>query len=544
MRFIKKYKFGLLIIFLFVLSRWPDLGHDMFNTDVWKWKARTFDFGTGVFTLDLDKTVQKYHPGVTLMWTGTIAVKFFNFYKDLVLAKNGYTELQEVFALHAFQKFFVVLAIGTVLAFIFYPLKKLFGNKYAFLSVLLIALEPFNIALTRVFHLEGLMSIFMVASFVWYYYFLYSVTEDDYQKGIRLYYKKALYISAAFGALAVLTKTSALVLLPMIFLMDLQANKFKFYLDNIFLWAGVFVISLAVFWPVIITNPALVFATLYKGIFEVGIVGEHFQLFNGKWVEDPGLMFYPVVFLYRSSLYLFFGLIGYLFMITRKSFEKSRSRMYKFSFHALVFALFYIVVISLPTKKLDRYILPAMLLLVFPVAEYINNLIHGTKNKVIIKSVVLAIPLAFTVFYLHPNYFSYYSPLFGGLKKGIFVLEPKWMFGQRELQRSLQLQQQADGLQKFEKGESLDEFVSNEAVKQKFTVGFLEKYYTQMWPFVEEIGGKATILDIAAHAKSSNYFVFPVWDDKAYLENRVKLEYTASVMVRGVETYKIYRVLH
>src|SRR3989344_6248672 len=102
MRFIKKYKFGLLIIFLFVLSRWPDLGHDMFNTDVWKWKARTFDFGTGVFTLDLDKTVQKYHPGVTLMWTGTIAVKFFNFYKDLVLAKNGYTELQEVFALHAF----------------------------------------------------------------------------------------------------------------------------------------------------------------------------------------------------------------------------------------------------------------------------------------------------------------------------------------------------------------------------------------------------------------------------------------------------------
>ena len=78
-------KYELLVFVFFVLSRFPCLGHDIFNTDVWKWKSRIFDFGSGVFTMNFEQTLQRYHPGVTLMWLGTIAVKINSFYYKVIL---------------------------------------------------------------------------------------------------------------------------------------------------------------------------------------------------------------------------------------------------------------------------------------------------------------------------------------------------------------------------------------------------------------------------------------------------------------------------
>ena len=84
-RFITNLKYEIIVLILFVLSRVPQLGYDIFNTDAWKWKARIYDFGSGVFGLDLALTIQKYHPGVTLMWLGTIGVKVYNAYYDIFL---------------------------------------------------------------------------------------------------------------------------------------------------------------------------------------------------------------------------------------------------------------------------------------------------------------------------------------------------------------------------------------------------------------------------------------------------------------------------
>jgi hypothetical protein len=37
-----------LVFLFFVLIHLPDLGHDNFNTDVWKWKLRSYNFGSAV----------------------------------------------------------------------------------------------------------------------------------------------------------------------------------------------------------------------------------------------------------------------------------------------------------------------------------------------------------------------------------------------------------------------------------------------------------------------------------------------------------------
>ena len=49
------------------------------------------------------------------------------------------------------------------------------------------------------------------------------------------------------------------------------------------------------------------------------------------------------------------------------------------------------------------------------------------KIKTKLKYLIFLIPV-FTMIYIHPNYLSYYST---GLKFGMYVIEPKWMIGQK-----------------------------------------------------------------------------------------------------------------
>ncbi|MFC1621912.1 ArnT family glycosyltransferase [Patescibacteria group bacterium] len=498
MKFIKKYKLEIAVLVFFILLRVPSLGHDVFNTDVWKWKARTYDFGTGVFTLDFEKTIQKYHPGVTLMWIGSFGVKIFNLFN-----KIPESDIQFIFNLHQVQKLLVVITIGLTLSFIFYPLRKLFGKKYALLSIFLISVEPLYAALTRVFHLEGLVSSFMLASLVWFYYYLKN--------------EKHLFVSAIFVSLAVLTKTSALILLPFVGVIFLKKKQIKEGL----IWLGIFILGFVLLWPAMLTHAPLALQTLYRGIFTIGVERSHMQLFLGKWVENPGILFYPIVFFLRSSPYLIIGLIGYL--LTK---EKPRK---DFVIYNLSFGILYLVFMSIPSKKLDRYLLPVMLCWIFIATAFFEKYLDNLK-----KIILFGLPAILLLAYLHPNYFSYYAV---GLKKGVHMIEPKWMFGQTEIQNYFK----SNELSRFKEGETLDQYINKKELENKLTIGFKEKYYTQIWPFINEIGGRASIKDITAQAKHTNYFVYPIWDDDSGLEDRFNLEFEGEIKLRGFPIYHVYR---
>jgi len=172
--FFSKFKYELIVFLLFVLVRLPSLGHDNFNTDVWRWKARSYDFGTGISSGNFKNTLQKYHPGVTLMWISGVAVKINAAYSMLTnTSLSADDNIGVIFQLDFIQKFLIVCVIGLVLSLVFYVLRNVFGLKYALISIFFLSFEPFYLALTRVIHLEGLVSTFMLASIVWlYYYFL------------------------------------------------------------------------------------------------------------------------------------------------------------------------------------------------------------------------------------------------------------------------------------------------------------------------------------------------------------------------------------
>lgn len=534
---IKNNFLEIIVFIFFILVRIPDLGHDSFNTDVWKWKARVYDFGTGVFNLDPDKTVQKYHPGVTLMWVGTFAVKAFNFYVNLTTGADPADNLiSTVFGLHFTQKLFLILTLGLVFAVIFRVLKRLFGVKYGLLFLFFATTEPYFLGLTRVFHLEGLMSSFMLASFLYYYEYL--VNEN----------KKSLAISSVFGALSVLTKTSSVFIVLFI-----PFSNFMYtYLDNkeikqsvmrslkpYFKWLGYFFITCVVLWPVILTNPVLTFSTLYKGVFTVGIEGPHYQLFFGQWVEDPGPFFYPLVILFRGSPLLIIGLIMSI-LFRRKLFGKKSSR---FILLTSLFIALYVLELTIPSKKLDRYVLPSFLGIYLISNFFFVCVVKNINKNVLYKIfalIIFIVPIIQAAWW-HPNYLGYYSPLVGGLNVGMNTIEPKWLFGQNEIQNYFIKEFDESGLSPFDEGQAIDSLVNTKELNSKMTVGFQEKYYTQVWPFIEEIGGRAVIKDLTVHAKQTNYFVYPVYDDDSYLEKRFDIQYKDSIYVNNVKVFNVYK---
>jgi len=356
--------------------------------------------------------------------------------------------------------------------------------------------------------------------------------------------KKWFYGSSFLGALAVLTKTSAIFILPFAGLLlfsvkFMDTKKFmrslSWALAKFSLWTISFVVFFVVLWPAMWTHSDLALGTLEKGIVDVGIEGGHLQLFRGEWVEDPGNAFYLFVFILRSSLYLVFGLLGTLFLVRR--LDEKRKRLALF---ALLYALLYAIEISIPSKKLDRYLMPSMLSLLLIAAMSIEYLVGKVSKRFsksfCVSAVLVAIPAVAILGILHPDYFSYYSVLGGGLKRGIWTVEPKWVIGQHELMDYLEERRVEQGYPKFQSGESLHH--AFEPLENRLVVAFPEKYYTQLHPFVKRIGGWATIVSIKPDAKNAEYIIFPVWFDPT--DHKDPWEFKEQVFLRGVPIYNVY----
>jgi hypothetical protein len=280
------------------------------------------------------------------------------------------------------------------------------------------------------------------------------------------------------------------------------------------------------------TYPLLALQTLYKGIFTVGVEGGHDQFYFGTYTQDPGWTFYLVVLALKSSAYVLMGLIGYLF-VYKKLDEKKK----KFAVYSLAFAALYLIFLTLPSKKLDRYLIPSILSFILVTSFFYERF----KNYILL---LLLIPAIFILVRVHPDYFSYYNPLFGGLRTGINVIEPKWLIGEPEIINYFKNVIEQEKYVSFATGESFENLIDTNKLDNKLTVAFDEKYYTQIWPFIKDIGGWAIIQDLTPQSKEAKYFVYPVWDDYGKKETRFKIQYIDTIKIRGVPAYNVYKQIN
>ncbi len=430
------YRLDALVIFLtFTLYRLKDLGIDLINSDAFWWKTRTYNFGNAIANLDFAKTAQTYHPGVTLLWINYTAVKIFSVLNKFIF-NNSLSERELFFINHIIQKSFLVFILGIMVTLIYIKLKKLLGVKFSIVFFVLLTFSPFFVALTRVLHTDAILTLTLFSSF------LFVLAYYQSKKTINLVY------SGFWLGLAVLTKSNSLIFIPIILFIivfeklisissvipDLIGNPVKLLrqikLPIIYLFSTTLA-TFVLFWPAMWVAPIQTLSKYLFGIAEVGVSEGHIHYFLGKFTDDPGFLYYPLAFVARvDEVLLILFVLGIVLYIKSKQKVKN-----KYVFYSVLLIIFYFLILSFPTKKLDRYVLPSFPFVVLVATYFITEISKRLKIKLRLIIPILLLNLLIINLNLHPDYMSYYSKFIGGLDKGRYFIDPTWPIGYSKLSK-------------------------------------------------------------------------------------------------------------
>jgi len=336
-------------------------------------------------------------------------------------------------------RFFASITNTIVLGLAYWLLIRLTGPMSAFIALLLVAFDPFHMALSRFLHTDGLLASFYLLAILAYICFLHEHKLFD------------LALAGGAAGLAWLTKTPGLVLVPTIGVLTLYAlwQNYRHERDTVKknFWRSVWTLAafgligiglFVVIWPAMWVDP---WGTLSK-IFinnQAYILGGHGAdvFFNGYigQLDSRFFYFYPVTILWRATPITLFGLLVTLWgFFTRKSiFTKNKVR---FTAVALMLtAIIFTTAMTLSLKKFDRYITT-----VYPMLDILAGLGWVTfavwvKEKPPAKFAKLAAVLilvaavgiqAYSAISVFPYGYSYYNPLIGGSKRAPEVMQIGW----------------------------------------------------------------------------------------------------------------------
>ena len=434
-----------LILAVLFLAAWLPrvLALDAFvTTDERKWLARSANFYTAVSHGDLADTFQREHPGVTVMWAGTLGfLQKFPTYPTQHPEQVGWEREYFEAWLHATTqltpldmltagRWWIVLAVALAVTASFFPLRRLFDERTAFFATLFLAWTPFYIALSRQLHPDGLVASLTFLALLLFLAWLYGGRQ-----------KRYLFASGLVMGLAWLTKTPAIFLVPTGLLLILlewwreravQPGKSGRLFWGYVIWGLIPTSVFIALWPAMWLDPL---GTLTRMTAEMSdYVGGHVNInyFWGRPTEDPGLIFYPIAYLWRITPLTLAGLTsaGVLAWKQIAPFDTRTGR--NVALALLLYALLFTGLMSIGAKKFDRYMLPAFLAMDVLAALGIVGVVRGLAAartsprvaNVFLGSVVLAHGLlGFAQF---PYYLTYYNPLVGGNWSAPKVLFVGW----------------------------------------------------------------------------------------------------------------------
>ncbi|MDX8549508.1 phospholipid carrier-dependent glycosyltransferase [Methanospirillum sp. J.3.6.1-F.2.7.3] len=419
-----------LTLFLFsLIPRSLDLGTGLIFDEQY-WLERSPAFFDAVLAQEWGQTRFSGHPGVTTMWLSGLSIFFFK------IPEMGFPEFLTISRLPIVS----VTSLGILVSY--YLLIKIFDRKTAFLSCILMALDPFFIAHSRFIHLDAMTTTWMMLAVLSFFVYLHQSS--------KLY----IVFTGIFTGLAVLTKLPALFLLMYIplalllwSLLNSQRNGESLLnaLISKEIWFEItknasLVILIAsiiyfLLFPVMWVNPGTEILKSISGV-KSAIYNPHDNggFFLGKANDgNNGPLFYPIIILMRSTpftiIFFFTGVI-YLFSRLRYKLENRRDI---FILLSGIFCLLFTLQMGLSLKAFDRYILP-----IFPficiIASYgfwnvITTIwqllrLSGSQKrmkklynyKIIIPSLILvcAIVQLCQIIPIAPYYNSYYNPICGG----------------------------------------------------------------------------------------------------------------------------------
>ena len=472
---------GLFLLALVV--RLPLLGKFL-TADEFLWVDRSKNFLTGLLdptflcespvnhtgfeqAVGLACTLRTGHPGVTTMWTGSLGILLHYLAQGLPGPLMEYVTALRTnpldAALIAPERLPTVVLTSLWVAVVAWLVWRLFDDRWiGLIAGLLLALDPFHAALSRVIHHDALATCFMTLSLLTA--LMYWVKREG---------RAWLMISGLLGGMAFLSKSSAMILNPFIaavgvwYLLDHVRHGERLSWRQVggtvvdgLAWFACAVAASFVFWPAMWVIPI----DAVRTVFTIGLKyasGGHAKgnFFLGEVSNDPGLLFYPVSWLLRSSPLVWAGLVltvwgavvnwrrnrGGLDAGGESRQDKKAVWLASLGLMA-VYVLMFTALMTWGEKKQDRYFLP-----VYPVATVaasvgLAQLVHraraawpekeatGTGRRQAVRrwvgrnTPVIAIVLfqAGLVVANFPYYFTYYNPLMGGIRAADSMITIGW----------------------------------------------------------------------------------------------------------------------
>ena len=474
------------LFLLALLSRLPDLGRFL-TADEFLWVDRSRNFLAGLtnpayqcttvvetweFAEGLACTLRTGHPGVTTMWTGSFGFILRWLRDGRPQPLHDYVVAISTNPLD--PTFIVPERLGTVLltslwvVAVYWLVRRLMGAQVALIGAVLIALDPFHIALSRVIHHDALSTTFITLSVLCM--FIYWGQQTG---------RRWLLLSGALAGLGFLSKSPALYLMPFVALVgfwfaikkirgtttaESAANLKLIQKETFFtsariligavidglIWFAMAVAIFFVFWPAMWVIPVEAVET----VFFIGskyATGGHAKgnYFLGTVSNDPGALFYPISWLFRASPLVLLGLVWLLFAslwlkLSRKSNQSPKDSAFRLPPSAfprylpliLLFILGYYLLMTIGEKKQERYFLPVYpwinLIAAAGLGLIVNNQLPIIKKKLQLNqrlpTIIVAILLINGLFVVanFPYYFTYYNPLLGGITGAEKVLTIGW----------------------------------------------------------------------------------------------------------------------
>ncbi len=441
----------------FLAPRLVSLGHFV-TADEPTWGKRAASFYYALADGDFANTYQTGHPGVTTMWAGALAYHLiFPEYRDVGQVELGDTKLLQIFENREINPLVLLAVARTNIVFIilitllvsYLFAWRLFGRWLAIVGFLLIAFEPFFLAHARFLHTNGMLASFMFLSVLAYL--------DTMQS--RKWY--SLAVSGAAAGLSFITITPGFNLIPAVIVLTLLSLnsggsrirdlKVKDWASRLLLplalWGGISLLTIFVVWPAMWVKPVGTLANIARytlSAAEGEIGGAQFVEAYEDTGEDGSsyVYFYPLTYLWRTTPIILAGLaLVAAALIAPKPAASLGGGVRRNLLMLLVYVAVYTLMMSLGSKKFDRYYLPAYLPLdLLAAAGWLALASWLATRFAVVRKYALQLFLLVGVVGLQalgavraaPYYLTYYNPLLGGIRKAPAVMTIGWGEGLNE----------------------------------------------------------------------------------------------------------------
>lgn len=393
------------------------------SSDEVLWLGRSRYFMYALQHVDFPGTLQSHHPGVLTMWLagGRLWAK----YGDKI--PTGADEDSGLIspATLAECRLMIAITTGIIILIAFYLIRRLLGTKIAILATIFLAVDPMYLAQARRLHTDALSASFLLLCILTLLNYLQDFKHSRYlilsgicfgfaclaksyaliglcyvpllllfffHGHISIWVGRSFWIGLIWLAMAcfsfvigwpailgysvqlgsIWVPVAGITALSLLGISIWGVHKLKLFLQ--LEASDTSKISKSIQSALIVCGIGfgITAVVIHNSVFDfLGGIGwavatqhEIPHLFLGKVINDPGLLFYPLMLSIQSApLTLPLSLIGFLFL-RRQRQDPKYTRTYEIYAGLAVFVILFTFCMTLGAKKMSRYLLP-----VFPVLD-------------------------------------------------------------------------------------------------------------------------------------------------------------------------------